>query len=406
MTQNSAPISHPTRSLFLVALGHLMVETSSQFMPVLYPVLMGALSLNYTQVGIISLVHGLGTTLVQPFFGYLSDRWDRRIMVVLSVAWLGVLMGLVGLTRSYWMLLVVDGLAVMGSAAFHPSAMNIVSSCGKKRRGTATSVFSVGGALGSALSPLLITWGIVRMDLQSTLLVIPPALLTAAVIFWLMGRQQETAERVEKQTKTPIARQTVVSLVLIVLAVMFLSWFQWSFRTYLPTWLQERGQTLAAAGRTMFVFTIAISIGTLLGGALSDRVGRWPLLAACLLLIGPTLWLFLSLSGIVQWALVVLMGILIGATFPISIVMAQDAWPAGVGTASGLVMGLGWVPGGLGSSLTGYLADRYSLTAALYTLVLPAALSVVSILAYAVVQRTAFRGQKSPLVDASSAAGD
>ena len=96
MTQNSAPISHPTRSLFLVALGHLMVETSSQFMPVLYPVLMGALSLNYTQVGIISLVHGLGTTLVQPFFGYLSDRWDRRAMAVLSVVWLGVLMGLGG----------------------------------------------------------------------------------------------------------------------------------------------------------------------------------------------------------------------------------------------------------------------------------------------------------------------
>jgi FSR family fosmidomycin resistance protein-like MFS transporter len=172
----------------------------------------------------------------------------------------------------------------------------------------------------------------------------------------------------------------------------------------MPTWLQERGLTLAAAGRTMFVFTIAISAGTLLGGALSDRVGRWPLLAACLTLIGPTLWLFLSLSGPLQWALVVLMGILIGATFPISIVMAQDAWPAGVGTASGLVMGLGWVPGGLGASLTGYLADRYDLTTALRVLLLPAALGVLSILAYAAVQRAARGAQPAPLADPGAAA--
>ena len=394
-------ISRPTRSLFLIALGHLVIELSSQFMPVLYPVLMGALSLNYTQIGVISLVHGLGVTLVQPFFGYLSDRWDRRLMVVLSVAWLGAGMGLVGLTHSYWALIVVDGLAVLGSAAFHPSAMNVVSSCGKKRRGAATSVFSVGGALGSALSPLLITWGVARFDLQSTLLVIPPALLSAGLIYWLLGRQQEGADRAAERRQTPIARQTVVSLVLIVLAVMFLSWFQWSFRTYLPTWLRERGLDLSAAGRFMFVFTIAISAGTLLGGYLSDRFGRWPLLAACLVLIGPSLWLFLSLSGIAQWALVVLLGILIGATFPISIVMAQDAWPAGVGTASGLVMGLGWVPGGLGSSLTGILADRYGLTVALRTLLLPALLSVVTILAYAAAQRASRRAQAAPLPEAA-----
>jgi hypothetical protein len=50
-------------------------------------------------------------------------------------------------------------------------------------------------------------------------------------------------------------------------------------------------------------------------------------------------------------------------------------------------MGLGWVPGGLGTSLTGMLADRYSLTAAMYTLVLPAVLGTACVLAYALVQR-------------------
>jgi FSR family fosmidomycin resistance protein-like MFS transporter len=399
-------ISHPTRSLILVALGHLAVELSAQFMPVLYPVLMSALSLNYTQIGILALVQGTGTTLIQPLFGYLSDRWDRRWMVVLSVVWLGVLMGLVGLTRSYWALIAVNGLAVLGSAAFHPSGVSIVSTCGTKRRGAATSIFSLGGSLGSAISPLLLTWGVARMGLPATLLVIPSSLLVALAIYAFLGRPQERPEGVREQRSARMARHTVVSLVLIVLAVMFLSWFQWSFRTYLPTWLQEQGRSLAASGRFMFVFTIAIGAGTLLGGFFSDRVGRWPLLAACLVLIGPALWLVLSATGVAQWALVIVMGILIGATFPISIVMAQEAWPAGVGTASGLVMGLGWVPGGLGSSLTGILADRYGLTAALRVLLLPALLSVISILAYAAVQRAAQRAQPVPVVEPDAAVGD
>jgi hypothetical protein len=54
-------------------------------------------------------------------------------------------------------------------------------------------------------------------------------------------------------------------------------------------------------------------------------------------------------------------------------------------------MGLGWVPGGLGASLTGILADNHSLTFALRTLLLPALLSTASVLAYAVVQSAAWR---------------
>ena len=105
-------ISRPTRSLFLIAFGHLVVELCSQFLPVLYPLMMETMGLNYTQVGIISLVHGIGVSLAQPLFGWLSDRWNPRWMVVLSLAWLGLLMGAVGLTSGYLSLLLVVALGV------------------------------------------------------------------------------------------------------------------------------------------------------------------------------------------------------------------------------------------------------------------------------------------------------
>jgi FSR family fosmidomycin resistance protein-like MFS transporter len=219
------------------------------------------------------------------------------------------------------------------------------------------------------------------------LFLIPVALLVSLVLQFQLGQVARPEADRSAAGRSPLRGRALAGLVLIVLAVMFLAWFQISFRTYLPTWIESRGQSLAVAGRMMFVFSIALGVGSLVGGALSDRLGRWQLFALCLVLLGPVEWLFLSASGTLQAVWVGVMGVLIGATFPMSIVLAQDIWPGGVGTASGLVMGLGWVPGGIGASITGLVADRVSLAAGLRLLALPVFLGAACILAYAIVRR-------------------
>jgi FSR family fosmidomycin resistance protein-like MFS transporter len=102
----------------------------------------------------------------------------------------------------------------------------------------------------------------------------------------------------------------------------------------------------------------------------------------------PVLWLFMRLSGLAQLLLLVGMGVAIGATYPGSIVMALESWPHQVGMASGLLMGLGWWPGGIGASLTGFIADRFSLTVGLQTLLFPPLIGLACILAYAALQRS------------------
>jgi FSR family fosmidomycin resistance protein-like MFS transporter len=109
--------------------------------------------------------------------------------------------------------------------------------------------------------------------------------------------------------------------------------------------------------------------------------------------------LFLGSAGILQAVLVAMAGVLIGATFPLSIVMAQEAWPGGVGIASGLVMGLGWVPGGIGASVTGLIADRLSLGTGLRLLVIPALLGMVCMLFYALLQRSTVGRVHEPLAE-------
>jgi len=147
----------------------------------------------------------------------------------------------------------------------------------------------------------------------------------------------------------------------------------------------------------MFTLMATMGVGSLIGGALSDRIGRWQMLVIALALLAPVSWLFVSASGAAQWVLVVVIGMLLGTTFPASIVMAQETWPSGMGIASGLVMGLGWLPAGIGASVTGAIADRVSLEAGLRTLLIPALIGAGLVTIYGVMQGKRAAEQEEPL---------
>jgi FSR family fosmidomycin resistance protein-like MFS transporter len=238
------------------------------------------------------------------------------------------------------------------------------------------------------------------MGLSGTTTLIPIALLAGLLIY-----QQSGLGRTVKSSSTSAGSPTaegqaqvsdgsLVALTLLILAVMCRSWFQVSLITYLPEWLQSQGWSPVNSGQMLTVLLISISAGTVIGGILSDRIGRWQVFALSLGLLGPTAWLFLTTNGPEQVGFLALTGALIGASFPVSVVMAQETWPQGVGLASALVIGLGWLPGGIGASFTGFVADQTSLSRALVWLIVAPALGLACTLMYAVVWRRHLKSQE------------
>ncbi len=392
-------INHLTEKLppaiFFMALAHLTVELCNNFMPVAYPLFIAKLGLSYTQVGLIAMIATVGASLSQPVFGYLSDRWGATRLAVLSIGWIGLLMGLVGFTWSYLSLMLLVGLGALGSAAFHPAGATLASRGGAGRRGAAMSVFSVSGNLGTALSPLLVTAGLGWFGLRGTLVVIPVGLLVSLFLYWQLGQvsklkpvsSTEPRERPQSSRQNPIERSALLGLILVTIAVMGRSWFQVSLMTYLPEWMQSQGRSLAFGGQMLSVFMIAVSLGSLSGGTLSDYIGRWQVLALSLGLLGPVHWFFITVTGFWQIVLIGVAGVLVGASFPVGLVLAQETWPGRIGLASALVMGLGWAPGGFGASVTGFVADQFSLSTGLQTLILPPVVGLGCVLAYGVRER-------------------
>ena len=179
----------------------------------------------------------------------------------------------------------------------------------------------------------------------------------------------------------------VIALALIVLFAMSRAWYQVSLTTYLPLWVAGHGGARVGIAQVLFVLAGSLPAGAVLGGALSDRVGRWQvMLAAALLLVPANAGLLAVGPGggpALLLPLTAAIGCLIGATYPVAIIIAQEAWPRNLGLAGGLIMGLGWLPGGVGASAVGMMADNVGLARALATQVVPLAVGVLAMGAYA-----------------------
>ena len=374
MLDRTAIIQRLSSGALLIASGHLVLELSNNFLPVAYPLLIEELGLSYSQVGTIAFVAILAATLLQPLFGYLSDRFDSRKLLILSLFWIGTVMALVGVVESYLLLLIIVAAGGLASAAFHPAAAALASAVAGRRRGASRSIFSVGGNLGAALSPLLIGTAMLTMGLPGTLVLAPVMWVVTLVLFRRFSKLPANNHLVSRSetgssTENGVQIGPPLALILVVLIASARSWFQASLNTYLPEWLQTEGWSAEHASILLSVLLASVAMGSLTGGTLSDRVGRLTIVVASFLVAMPALWLILHSKGAIQVMSIALVGITIGATFPVTILMAQESWPRAVGLASSLAIGFGWLPGGIGAWFVGWMADQYTLSTALSTLV-------------------------------------
>ena len=379
-----------TNGVFLVASGHFLLELFHQYLPVFFPFYRAEFGLSFEQIGMVTLVGTTTMSLAQPVFGYFIDRWDSRRITALSVVWLGLVMALLGFSNSYWTLMAAVALAGFGSAAFHPAGASVVNKAtAVGKTGRAVSFFAVGGNVGSATSPLLLAVGLGLLGLKGTIVLLPVVIVAGIWLLTGLGRESNDDREAHRQRQSRAGKGFALGLLLITIVSMTRSWFQLSLTTYLPTLLESRGYSVVFGGQMLFVLSLFIGVGSLAGGILSDRFGRWQLLLVSFSLMGPAYWFFLHANGVVQVILAAVVGFVLGCTYPTTVVIAQEVWPRGLALASGLVMGLGWWPGGLGATFTGRLADQLSLEIALEGLVVAPVLGalLVAILALALRSR-------------------
>jgi FSR family fosmidomycin resistance protein-like MFS transporter len=364
--------------ILLMFLGHVWVDTTQGVLPIVLTQFKDIFNLSYLQVGVLMMVLNLTSSVIQPIFGYISDRYNLGWFIPAGVLWTSITLGILGWAPNYPVAIILVALSGLGTAAFHPRAMMAVFLASGSRRGLGTAIFSTGGNIGFALGPLVASVIVLGFGLAYTpVLIVPGTLLFLAILMYSPRIPQAQPRPAGSTTAEPLPGLNTlpwVALIAVFLIITFRSWVYISFITYLPMLLENRGVPLPTGGVLLTVFLVGGALAGLYGGHLSDRFGRLRVIFFSMI-IYPILAGFMLVSeGLWLWILTGLSGAALLASFSVTIVLTQELMPGRLGLASGLALGLGFGTGGLGSALTGFLADTFSLyTAAWVLAIAPAA---------------------------------
>jgi FSR family fosmidomycin resistance protein-like MFS transporter len=351
------------RVIGLLSFGHLTVDLYAGALPALLFVLRPTLHLSYFLVGLASLVFTITSSVIQPLFGYLSDR--KHMAELLPIGCVLCALGLCVASRasSFLVLLALISLCGCGSALYHPEAAKTAAFFSGDRRASAMALFSVGGSIGYACGP-----GIFLL-LHDHAWNVAPFVLFAfgfAVMIWLAfacgplrrGVALHLAGR--RETHEPVA-WTVLAGVLSIVAIR--AWVQTGLVLYLPYWVQRAGHGIGP-GFFVSAFLFSGVAGTLAVGPLADRFGARRVLVVSMLPLTPLLLLFLLLNGFPALLTLAVFGACLLSTFSVTVVMAQELISHRQGMAAGLSNGFASGIGALGSLATGALADHLGLATA------------------------------------------
>jgi FSR family fosmidomycin resistance protein-like MFS transporter len=371
--------------LLLLVLGHIVTDTTQGALPALLPLLKEVHKLSYAEAGALVMTMNLTSSVIQPLFGHFTDRWKLSWLVPAGVAMSGIGFGLIGMATGYISILGAVVLCGLGVASFHPESFKAVLSSSGNRKVVGVSWFMVGGNLGMALGPILITGYCAWLGLKGVSLFAIPGIFAGLLILSYWRRLAKRADNgevapIETPPMQPL-RGRVQPLGILVSAVVLRSCIHVGIATFVPFYyVSVLGGDPLSVGKLLTTFLAAGVAGTLLGAPLAEKIGPKRFFAISVALVTPFLFWLLQVDGFLLYALMAVMGAILLSSWSPVMVMGQQIMPDRAGMVSGLLVGFGLGTGGIGAAGMGVIADHYGVTTVLYIIaVLPVLASVVSL---------------------------
>jgi len=371
--------------LLVLSLGHLVTDIYQSALPAILPFLKENLSLSYTMAGVILMAANFTSSLIQPFFGFLSDKQEKAFLLPLGCLCAGVGFSLLSFPSSYALILMLVIVSGFGIASYHPEGYKTAHFFTGEKRVTGMAIFGVGGNLGFALGPIIAIYIIKYMGFSSLPVIIVPSVVFVAVIIFYWRDISITAIKRDEATGRKVAQElrkgAYKSLSIVIAIVIMRSWTQMGLMSYIPFYYINhlKGDPLYA-GKLVFVLLLGGVIGTLSGAPLADRWGHKRYLILSMFLSTLILPLIFIIDGYMLFVVLGLLGMTLISSFTVTVVMAQQLLPKNLGVASGLMVGFAIGAGGICVTLLGVIADHFGVPVALKSImILPLAGFLLSI---------------------------
>ena len=261
----------------------------------LLPFIKTDLSLSNTQLGLLGSAYNLPYGIGQLPGGWLADRIGPRRLILVGVCGVAVAGLLVGLSPGF--VLIAASLVLLGLAGggYHPAASPLVSaSVAEGSRGRALGLHQIGGTASFFLTPLIAAGLATALGWRGSFITVAiPTMLFGVVLYVILGRRgyrrgtTDEAATAAPTTVTQTRRLVTFTSLGVVLQVL-----TFSTLSFVPVFaVQDLGASEEAAASMLAVYHFAGLFAGPLGGYLSDRLGRVPVMLAVGLLAGPVMFL-------------------------------------------------------------------------------------------------------------------
>ena len=338
----------------------------------LLPMIRSDFGLDYTQSGFVISAFILSYGIGQVPAGLLADRVGPRILIttgILGVALAGLL---VGLSHTYIMMIAFLVLMGLLAGGYHPAAPPLISASVKPENlGRALGLHMIGGGISFFLAPLMAAWIGATWGWRGPFIALAvPAAVVGIVLYVILG--QRGLARKSQPKATPSQKEEVpgqgrlTRLAYIIFLSTFTHAVLFSTTSFIPLFLVDHFliSKATAAAMIAIIYSAGLWAGPI-GGYLSDRWGRVPVILTVCFMTGPLIYL-LNLAPY-RWGIVVLlliMGITIYVRMPVSeaYIVRRTS-----GRYSSTVLGIYFFGnmegGGVLTPIMGYLIDRLGFSA-------------------------------------------
>jgi len=372
------------KALILLTAGHLVTDINLGALPAFLPFIKEFLNLSYTMTASIMLIFNVTSSVIQPIFGYFSDRWSAKWLLPSGCFIASLGMALLGYGSSYAWIFFFAALSGLGQGSYHPEAFKTVNFLSGEKKATGISLFLVGGSLGVSLGPLMATLFFKYLGLKGSLLFLPAGIAMALIFLATPSWKVKTGlliHRAKGLRTSGFSRQGLFPMALLLFVVVLRSATQLSIQTFVPFYfitILQRDPLVV--GKYLSTFLLSGTIGHLIGGPFADRYGYKRTVFFGLGLTSIFLHLFFYSNGTESLIFFALAGFVLSSSSAITMAMGQSYMPQNLGMASGLILGLSMGMGGIGTTILGWVADQWGLQFTLHIIFILPLLSLLTFL--------------------------
>ena len=355
--------------LVICGISHFLNDMIQSIIPSIYPIIKDKFGFSFAQIGIITLIFQMTSSILQPFTGLYADRHPRPYALSIGMCFTLTGLLLLAFAENYVLILLAVSIVGLGSSIFHPTASRVTQMASGGRKSLAQSIFQVGGNGGSALGPLLAAIIVLPFGQHSISWFAIAALLAALIMVrlgaWYKARLAYIAVHKQRNPilNNDISKRAKYWALFILVMLVFSKYFYTSCITsYFTFFLIDKfGVSVQTSQICLFVFLAAFAIGTVAGGMLGDKFGRKYVIWFSILGAAPFA-LAMPFANL-AWTIIFtfLSGLIIASAFSSIVVYATDLMPDKIGMIAGIFFGLMFGLGGLGSAFFGWLADKTSI---------------------------------------------